>query len=147
MSPDPKPKRRRKKKGPRYAQNIADFRPGLDHVVRLDDGSAVVRDTQGFYADAPVDGDVMGPEFVVNVTALSPERRAKMFYCVRDTPFLSREGREERLRVLMPMIPWRFVVESPPHQLDSPVGDETVSDSVSDTVSTESLPDWFTASP
>ena len=84
----------------RPARNVLDFRPGADAVVRAD-GRTFVVDRGGLYAPLEVDPDATPPGFVENVRALGPARAARMFEIVRMTPFLSPEGRRERLEALL----------------------------------------------
>jgi hypothetical protein len=94
---------RRRKKTKLYARDILDFRPGFDRVERVD-GIAYLVDGEGIYAPVPVDGDVMDDAVKANLERLSDREAAFMFEVVRDSPFLSPEGRAERLRVLLPRV-------------------------------------------
>jgi hypothetical protein len=109
--------RRRRKK--RYAQNVLDFRPGIDRVVRRD-GRGYVVDGAGLYQDLELDGDLVEPEaFAANVDRLTPEQRAGMFEAVRTTPWLSPEGRAERCALMLErgLVRLRFDVLDGPEQL------------------------------
>lgn len=89
---------RRRTPGP--ARNVLDFRPNADAVERRD-GKTFVVDTEGLYAPLEVQSDAMPADFVERVRALGPERAAKMFEAIRTTPFLSVEGKRERLTALL----------------------------------------------
>lgn len=83
------------------AQAVGDFRPGLDCVERRDRKTYVVDAAEGLYAPLEVRTDVMPADFVEKVRALGPERAAKMFEVIRQSPFLSEEGRRERMEALL----------------------------------------------
>ena len=78
------------------AKNIADFRPGIDRVERRGDRTFVVSGAEE-YAPVEVRSDVMPADFAERLRAMSPDVRAKMLEATRTTPFLSPEGRAERL--------------------------------------------------
>ncbi len=80
-------------------QQISDFRVGIDKVVR-EEGKTFVIDTEGVRKKIEVQSDIMAPEFEENIKKLNPEQKAKMIEQVRTTPYLSDEGRAERLAVL-----------------------------------------------
>ena len=83
------------------AQNVGDFRPGLDRVERRAGKTYVVDVAEKLYAPLEVRSDVMPADFVEKVQALGPERAAKMFEVIRQSPFLSEEGRRERMEALL----------------------------------------------
>ena len=94
---------------PLYASGINDFRPGLDYVERID-GKAHVVSRDNTYAPIAVHEPTI-EAFNENVAKLSPEQRAKMLAVVLRTPFLSPEGRAERVRSLLASgVPLRFDV-------------------------------------
>ena len=84
-----------------YAQNVGDFRPGRDRVERHDGKTFVVDAAEGLYATLEVRSDVMPSDFVERVRALGPERAAKMFEVICQSPFLSEEGRRARMGALL----------------------------------------------
>ncbi len=81
------------------AEAISDFRPGTDKVVRRGDRCFVV-DTDGLWADVEIQSDVLKPEYEANIDKLSPEQRRRMIEAVVRSPYLSDEGRFERLAAL-----------------------------------------------
>ncbi len=91
---------RSRKRSPGPARNVLDFRPSADKVERRE-GKTFVVDTEQLYAPLEVQSDAMPVDFVERVRALGPERAAKMFEAIRTTPFLSDEGRRERLAALL----------------------------------------------
>ncbi len=91
---------RSRKRSPGPARNVLDFRPSADKVERRE-GKTFVVDTEQLYAPLEVQSDAMPADFVDRVRALAPERAAKMFDAIRTTPFLSAEGRRERLTALL----------------------------------------------
>ncbi len=91
---------RSRKRSPGPARNVLDFRPSADKVERRE-GKTFVVDTEQLYAPLEVQSDAMPADFVERVRALGPERAAKMFEAIRTTPFLSIEGKRERLVALL----------------------------------------------
>lgn len=79
-----------------YATNILDFRPGTDRVERKG-GVGYIVDPEGLYADVKIDGDVMAPDYG---SKLTPLQIVKMMRVVASTPYLSPEGKKERLETL-----------------------------------------------
>lgn len=79
---------------------MLDFRPGKDSVRRQGQ-QAVIVDSEGIYADVPVDGDVLTDEGRQRLDKLDRRQAAIMFEVVRTSPFLSPEGRQERLSYLL----------------------------------------------
>ena len=80
-------------------QQIADFDVSSDKVVRRGEKTFVI-DTTGQRADIEVASDIITPEFEANITRLTHDQRAKMFGLIRSTPYLSDEGRIERLGLI-----------------------------------------------
>jgi len=80
-------------------QQISDFDIFRDKVIRRGEKTFVI-DTTGQRADIEVVSDVITPEFEVNTKALTFEQRQRMIREVRQTPYLSEQGKEERLTVL-----------------------------------------------
>ena len=78
------------------AQGISDFRQGIDRVERRGD-SAYVVDTEGQRAPVKVSGDVLGPEQAANLRKLNGAQLDRMAVEVESTPYLSAEGKKERL--------------------------------------------------
>jgi hypothetical protein len=92
-----------------------DFRPGVDRVERKG-GVGYIVDPEGLYADVKIDGDVMLPDYG---SKLAPVQVVKMMQVVKHTPFLSPEGRKERLHALATRLALTrgeltFVVAYPP---------------------------------
>jgi len=82
---------------------ISDFRPGTDIVIRDERGRCFVHDTQGFYADQEVKSDVLTDEWRENLETTwktRPDWRIRMILATVHTPFLSEEGRAERLAAI-----------------------------------------------
>ena len=95
----------KKPRRPLYAAGMGDFRPGIDRVVRIDDGvhriEHVVRDPEGLYADQPVYEPPVDEAMRQRLCRLSPEQAAVMWQAIRTSPHLSPEGRRERLDALL----------------------------------------------
>ncbi len=83
-----------------FAHGVLDFRPGIDRVVRRGKKAFVV-DSQGLYEDREVDGDVMDAQFIEHAKTLTREQAGVLFTVIQSTPFLSPEGRSERLEALI----------------------------------------------
>jgi hypothetical protein len=81
------------------ANAISDFRPGVDRVERRGDKTFVV-DGQGQYAPREVQSDRMTPEVEASMRKLTPAQREMAIRQTATTPYLSEEGRKERLRFL-----------------------------------------------
>jgi len=81
------------------AQRVSDFDLRTDKVVRRGDHTYIV-DTSGHKADTQVASDVITPEIEDNLKKLTPEQKAKMRIAIQNTPFLSAEGKSERLAIL-----------------------------------------------
>lgn len=92
------------------ADHVSDFRPGIDRVERHKDGRCFVVDGHGHYAPQQVQSDVMTPEIAANLRGLGDRQRGVMHQFVMQTPFLSEEGRIERLQVLREGMKFQFVV-------------------------------------
>jgi hypothetical protein len=105
------------------ASELADFRTGIDRVERRPDGTFVV-DGQQLYADVPVDGDEICAATEANLRALAPANRAKMALAILGTALLSPEGKEERMRVLRPLLysGMTFELEPPGAQVEMDFG-------------------------
>jgi hypothetical protein len=97
---DAKPKKARRRKHPLYARNVLDFRPGIDHVVR-DGNEAHLVDRQGIYAPVKVDGDIIDDAMKARIAGYDEETATKMFAVTQQSPFLSPEGRRERLSAIL----------------------------------------------
>jgi hypothetical protein len=81
------------------ADRISDFQPGIDTVIRKGK-QCFIHHIKGEYADEEVKSDLITPEIIANLQKLSPEQKIKMIEAVRKTPYLSSEGRRERLQAL-----------------------------------------------
>lgn len=81
------------------ASAISDFRPTTDRVIR-EDGKTLVRDTRGEFADVEVTSDEFTPGNRANLEALPRGKFDIMEYVIERTPFLSAEGRRERLEAI-----------------------------------------------
>lgn len=92
--------RRKTKKGPLTAQGINDFRFGIDRVERQG-GKAFVVDGHGVYAPVEVVGDALPPDWEARIAKLSDAQAATMFEAVRLSPYLSPEGKWERMLALL----------------------------------------------
>jgi hypothetical protein len=93
-----KQKQRRQSKSMVSADKISDFQTGRDRVERRGDGTYVV-DTTGQYAPVRVQSDVMTPEAADRIRNLPADKRAMARETTARTPYLSPEGRAERLAV------------------------------------------------
>jgi len=100
----------RLKRGLLSAQQISDFRVGTDKVVR-EGGKTYVVDTEGIRAKIQVQSDILTPDVVANINKLSPEQKTKMLEAVQSTPYLSDEGRAERLALLKEPTPPKVTPE------------------------------------
>ncbi len=80
-------------------EQISDFEVGRDVVVRKG-GKTFVIDTQGLRADTLVVSDELTQTTIGNLQKLSGEQRGQAIESIRRTPFLSEEGKRERLDVL-----------------------------------------------
>ncbi len=80
-------------------EQISDFEAGRDAVVRKE-GKTFVIDTQGIRADTLVVSDELTQKTIGNLQKLSGEQRGQAIESIRRTPFLSEEGKRERLDVL-----------------------------------------------
>lgn len=83
-----------------YAHHVLDFRPGIDVVIRRD-GQGYLHDTSGLYEDMPVKNDVISDYIRSNIDKLTPQQAAGMYESTRTTPFLSPEGKLERMNYMM----------------------------------------------
>jgi hypothetical protein len=99
VAPKAAPKAARSGKKLLPANAISDFRPGVDRVERRGDKTFVV-DGQGQYAPREVQSDRMTPEVEANMRKLTPTQREMAIRQTATTPYLSEEGRKERLRFL-----------------------------------------------
>ena len=98
-------------KGTRFqAQHVNDFRPGIDRVERDATGRAWVVDGQGHYAPIEVWGDALPPDFAERVSGLTDDQRHKLYRATLGTPFLSEEGKTERLAILRPLLRWTIEI-------------------------------------
>jgi len=99
VPPPPKPPR----PGKRLLRpdQLSDFRPGIDRVERRGDRTFVV-DSLGERAPVEVQSDVVIPEIETRLRAqrTQPALRNRAIQAIRQTPFLSPEGKAERLRIL-----------------------------------------------
>lgn len=84
------------------ASAISDFRVGVDKVVRRGSRCFVVASDTATaqYAETEVRSDVLTDEFRANFAKLTPAQRILMAEHIRNTPYLSDEGRKERLALL-----------------------------------------------
>lgn len=105
--------RQKQKKGTLSAQGINDFRFGIDRVERHGDKAFVV-DSEGMYAPVEIDGDFMLPDYGDRIANLTPSQATTMYEATRLTPFLSREGKAERMQVLLQSGKVRFTFEIAP---------------------------------
>lgn len=100
----------KKGRGARFqATQVNDFRPGIDRVVRDVDGRVWVVDTQHQYAPIQVWEPRVEELAPINPN-LKPHQILGLYNATRTTPFLSEEGRKERLDSLRPHLPPAFVI-------------------------------------
>ena len=81
------------------ADRISDFEIGRDKVVR-EGRRCFVIDLKGIRAKIEIEDDLITPEFEANITKLTNDQKHKMIEVIRHTPYLSDEGRMERLKKL-----------------------------------------------
>ena len=94
------------------ASAITDFQRGRDVIIRKGDRT-FVHDTQGEHADIEVASDRLTPGYKANLFKLTPEQRKMAVEVTSSTPYLSEEGRQERLNILKEIEP-KIKVEAPP---------------------------------
>ena len=87
------------KKSQLTADQISDFQKGVDQVVRKKDGTYVVSGT-GQYKDTKIQSDVMDDRVKSNIDKLTDQQLSGAIRSVRDTPYLSREGKIERINYM-----------------------------------------------
>lgn len=90
--------------------HINDFRPGIDRVERDAEGRAWVVDGQGHYAPIEVYGDRVPEGYKALLEAMTAKQRAFLYDVIRLTPYLSEEGKQERLALLRPLLRWSFEI-------------------------------------
>ena len=95
INPKPQPLPRRAKRLPEV-RSISDFDTNSDRVERRGDRTFVV-DTKGARAPTEVVSDKIGDENRANLRKLTPAQLDRMEGEIRSTPYLSREGKQERL--------------------------------------------------
>ncbi len=83
-------------------QQISDFRPGTDRVERRGDKTYVVSGDE--YAPVQVQHDALTPETEANLRKLPPERLEEFRSQTKETPYLSPEGKAERLKIFDELI-------------------------------------------
>lgn len=93
------------------AEQINDFRPGIDLVKRDRDGRAWVIDGQGHYAPVEVAGDTMPANYADDLDKLPKGQVGRFYEAVRRSPYLSAEGKAERLSVLRPYVSFTFTIQ------------------------------------
>lgn len=81
------------------AQSIADFEVGRDKVERRGDRTFIV-DVRGEHAPIEVQSDAITDEVRANLAKLRPDQLTRMEQETRQTPYLSEEGRQERLAAI-----------------------------------------------
>jgi hypothetical protein len=81
------------------ARGISDFRIGVDKYIRRGKKCFVI-DTEGIFGDTEVECDFITPEIEANIAKLTPEQRQFMIAAVRSSPFVTDEGKRERLELL-----------------------------------------------
>ena len=91
------------------ACQINDFRPGVDRVIRDPQGRAWVTDDQGCYAPIEVAGDKPPPGYSDTLKSLTQEKLWRIYWSILATPYLSEQGKEERLELIRPLL--SFTVE------------------------------------
>lgn len=83
------------------ATQLNDFRPGIDQIIRDVDGRVWCVDRQGNYAPVEVREPPVS-ELAPLRPDLTPKQLRGLYEATRTTPFLSEEGRRERLESLRP---------------------------------------------
>jgi len=100
------------------AKSISDFDLKSDIVVRRGERTFIV-DQKGIRADVEVQSDVISADVKRNLANLTPEQQVKMAEEIRRTPYLSAEGKTERLtaiaeaKVAKPRLAWYEEIENP----------------------------------
>ncbi|HUU12186.1 MAG TPA: hypothetical protein VM182_00585, partial [Terriglobia bacterium] len=97
-----RPTARRRPKTLLSADRISDFQIGRDRVERRGAKTFVV-DTSGEHAPIEVKHDAMEQAHIENLKKLNPAQLDRMEGEIRGTPYLSREGKTERLDVIASM--------------------------------------------
>lgn len=95
-APVGKPALRRRRRKLLRADQISDFQVGRDVVVR-EGNRAFVVDTKGEHARQEVSSDVIDDKIRENLRKLNPAQLDRMYDEIRKTPYLSPEGKQERL--------------------------------------------------
>lgn len=83
------------------ADQISDFDYSHEEVIRRGNKCFIV-DHNGLFADQEVEYDGITPEYEANIAKLTPDQRKRMIEAVQHTPYLSKEGKQERLALLLP---------------------------------------------
>ncbi len=99
-APEPTAPRRTRKL--MTAGSVSDFEAGRDKVVREGDRTFIV-DTRGERAKMEVQSDVFNEENKANLSKLNPSQLDRMKQEVQRTPYLSDEGKSERLDYIRKM--------------------------------------------
>ncbi len=86
------------------ANAVSDFRPGIDSMVRRGRKCYIV-DRDGLYKEHEVVSDCLTLEIQEKFDKLSNKQAAVMFEVVLKTPYLSREGRMERVLYMIERFP------------------------------------------
>lgn len=89
---------RRKQRTLHPAVSISDLVSGRDEIVRIR-GHCYVKDTWGSYAPKQVQSDVLTEEAAERFRRMTPELQRLFVRHVLYTPFLSVEGKQERLEL------------------------------------------------
>lgn len=81
------------------ASQISDFQAGTDKVIRRGTRCFIVaRDgATSQYKELEVRSDVLTDQHRANFAALNPVQRIRMYDAIKRNPYLSDEGRAERL--------------------------------------------------
>jgi hypothetical protein len=84
------------------ASQISDFQVGVDRVIRRGNRCFIAQreGATAQYAGMEVRSDVITDTIRANFAKLTPEQREKMHDAVFHSPYLSMEGRNERLALL-----------------------------------------------
>lgn len=78
------------------AWQVSDFQAGTDAVIRRGNRCFIVSNA-GLYKDVEVKSDVLTDEHRANFSKLDPVQRIRMYDAIQRNPYLSDEGRNERL--------------------------------------------------
>jgi hypothetical protein len=97
----PKPRKPQKRNPILRAEQFSDFRTGIDRVVRFGEWCWVVPgDGPNSYAPEQVQSDALTEQGRRNLESLPPPVLRVMIQAIRFSPYLSEDGKRERLEFI-----------------------------------------------